>query len=41
VNWFTWVLSNVIVTIVIGSVLLSTLGPIVERYGLTIRDAFR
>ncbi len=40
-NWFTWVLSNVIVTIVIGSVLLSTLGPIVERYGLTIRDAFR
>ena len=41
VNWFTWVLSNVVVTIIIGSVLLSTLGPIVERYGLTIRDAFR
>ncbi|GAC1374539.1 MAG: hypothetical protein NVS2B12_29240 [Ktedonobacteraceae bacterium] len=41
VSWFTWVLSNVIVTIVIGSVLLYTLGPIVERFGLTIRDAFR
>ena len=40
-NWFTWVISNVIVTIVIGSILLSTLGPIVERFGLTIRDALR
>jgi hypothetical protein len=41
VSWFTWVLSNVVVTIVIGSVLLATLGPIVERFGLTIRDALR
>ncbi len=40
-GWFTWVLSNVVVTIVIGSVLLATLGPIVERFGLTIRDALR
>jgi len=40
-NWFIWVLSNVVVTIVIGSILLSTLGPIVERFGLTIRDALR
>jgi hypothetical protein len=40
-GWGTWVLSNVIVTIVIGSVLLATVGPIVERFGLTIRDALR
>jgi hypothetical protein len=37
-GWFSWSISNVIVTIVIGSVLLRTLGPIVERFGLTMRN---
>ncbi|MBV9231222.1 MAG: hypothetical protein JOZ18_18065, partial [Chloroflexi bacterium] len=39
-GWFSWSLSNIIVTIVVGSVLLATLGPVVERFGLTIRNAF-
>lgn len=39
-GWFTWSLSNIIVTLVIGSVLLARLGPVVERFGLTIRHAF-
>ncbi len=38
-GWFTWSLSNVVVTLVIGSILLKTLGPVVERFGLTIRNA--
>ena len=38
-GWFTWSLSNVVVTLIIGSVLLKTLGPVVERFGLTIRNA--
>ena len=38
-GWFAWVASNVVVTIVIGSVLLRTLGPVVERFGLTVRNA--
>jgi hypothetical protein len=37
--WFIWSLSNVVVTLIIGSVLLKTLGPVVERFGLTIRNA--
>ena len=39
-GWVAWVASNVVVTIVIGSVLLRTLGPVVERFGLTVRNAF-
>ena len=39
-SWFTWSLSNVVVTLVIGSALLKTLGPVAERFGLTIRNAF-
>ncbi len=39
IGWFTWVLSNVVVTLIIGSILLKTLGPVVERFGLTIRNA--
>ncbi len=39
-GWFTWSLSNTVVTLIIGSLLLKTLGPIVERFGLTIRNAF-
>jgi hypothetical protein len=39
-GWLTWSLSNVVVTLVIGSALLKTLGPITERFGLTIRNAF-
>ncbi len=37
--WFIWSLSNVVVTLVIGSILLKTLGPVVERFGLTVRNA--
>ncbi|QBD83168.1 hypothetical protein EPA93_47305 [Ktedonosporobacter rubrisoli] len=39
-GWFTWSISNMIVTAVIGSILLATLGPVVERFGLTIRNLF-
>lgn len=35
--WFVWSLSNVVVTLIIGSVLLKFLGPVVERFGLTVR----
>lgn len=38
-GWLAWVASNVVVTIVIGSVLLRSLGPVVERFGLTVRNA--
>lgn len=38
--WFIWSTSNIVITIVIGSILLSSLGPVVERFGLTIRNAF-
>jgi hypothetical protein len=38
-SWLTWSLSNVVVTLVVGSILLSTVGPVVERFGLTIRNA--
>ena len=40
-NWITWAVVNIVVTLVIGSVLLAKLGPVVERFGLTIRDALR
>jgi hypothetical protein len=40
-SWFTWSGTNILVVLVISSILLSTLGPIVERFGLTIRDALR
>lgn len=40
-GWSTWSGVNIIVVLVIGSILLKTLGPIVERFGLTIRDALR
>jgi hypothetical protein len=38
-GWFTWSLSNTVVTLIIGSLLLRFLGPIVERFGLTVRNA--
>lgn len=38
-GWLAWSLSNVVVTLIIGSVLLATLGPITERFGLTVRNA--
>lgn len=38
--WFLWSSTNMIVTIVIGSLLLGTVGPVVERYGLTVRNLF-
>ena len=39
-GWFVWSASNIVITIVIGSILLNSLGPVVERFGLTIRNAF-
>jgi hypothetical protein len=39
-SWFLWSSSNIVLTLVIGSVLLATLGPVVERSGLTVRNAF-
>jgi hypothetical protein len=38
--WFIWSTSNIVITLVIGSILLNTLGPVVERFGLTVRNAF-
>ncbi len=38
-SWLVWSSTNIIVTIIIGSILLATLGPIVERFGLTTRNA--
>jgi hypothetical protein len=40
-NWITWSATNIIIVLIISSILLTTLGPIVERFGLTIRDALR
>lgn len=40
-GWLSWSSTNIVVTIVIGSILLATLGPIVERFGLTTRDALK
>jgi hypothetical protein len=41
IGWFIWSLSNIVVILIIGSVLLKWLGPVAERYGLTIRNLFR
>jgi hypothetical protein len=38
-GWFAWSVSNVIITLIIGSLLLRFLGPVVERFGLTVRNA--
>ncbi len=38
--WFAWSLPNIVVTLVISSVLLAKLGPVIERFGLTVRNAF-
>jgi hypothetical protein len=38
-GWFAWSLSNIVITLIIGSILLSRLGPVIERFGLTIRNA--
>ena len=40
-NWITWFVSNIIVMLILGALLLSQLGPVVERFGLTVRDLFR
>ena len=36
----TWAISNIIITAIIGSALLRGIGPLVERFGLTIRNLF-
>ncbi len=35
----TWALSNFVLTAIIGSLLLRTVGPVVERSGLTVHNA--
>ncbi len=40
-SWITWSATNIIIVLVISSVLLATVGPIVERFGLTVRDGLR
>ena len=39
-QWFIWSISNITFTIIIGSILLKRLSLVVERSGLTIRNAF-
>jgi hypothetical protein len=38
-SWVQWAASNIVLTAVIGSVLLRYLGPVVERFGLTVHGA--
>ena len=40
IGWLTWSLSNIVLAIIIGSILLRSLGPVVERSGLTVHNAF-
>ncbi len=40
-EWFMWSITNMLVVIVIGSVVLARIGTIVERFGLTVHDALR
>lgn len=37
-SWFVWSLDNIVITLIIGSILLKFLGPVVERFGLTMRN---
>src|SRR6266571_673513 len=38
-SWFLWSASNIVLTTIIGSLLLRYLGPVVERFGLTVHGA--
>lgn len=38
-SWLAWSLTNVVITAIIGSILLASLGSVVERFGLSIRNA--
>jgi Predicted integral membrane sensor domain len=40
-SWITWAVTNIIIVAILGSILLSKLGPVVERFGLTVRDLLR
>lgn len=40
-TWGTWSISNVVLLLVAGPIILSQIGPIVERAGLTVHDALR
>ncbi len=40
IAWLTWSLSNIVLATIIGSILLKSLGPVVERSGLTVHNAF-
>lgn len=40
-GWITWSANNIVVMLILGALLLSQLGPVVERFGLTVRDLFR
>ncbi|MBO0781343.1 MAG: hypothetical protein J2P37_21190 [Ktedonobacteraceae bacterium] len=38
-QWAIWSISNIVLTLIIGSILLTSLGSVMERFGLTIRNA--
>lgn len=40
-SWITWAVTNIIIVAILSSILLSKLGPVVERFGLTVRDFLR
>jgi hypothetical protein len=40
-SWGTWSISNVLLLLIIGPIILSQMGPVVERAGLTVHDALR
>jgi hypothetical protein len=40
-GWITWSANNIVVMLILGALLLSQLGPVVERFGLTVRDLLR
>jgi hypothetical protein len=37
ISWLGWFIGDLIVTVVIAPILMRGLGPVVERFGLTVR----
>jgi hypothetical protein len=37
--WFLWSSTNIVLTVIIGSFLLRSLGSVTERFGLTVPNA--
>jgi len=40
-SWAIWAVGNIVLLLVAGSIILSTVGPLVERFGLTVRSLLR